>query len=308
MVNKTEWIWMNGKFVKWDDANIHIMSHVIHYASCVFEGIRCYSTPKGPAVMRLREHIQRLYDSAKIYRMIPKISVDEFVEVCLETIRKNNMKQCYIRPIIYRGYGEIGVNPLRNPVDMAVMVWEWGAYLGEEALAKGIPVCVSSWRRLAPDTMPTTAKAASNYMSGALIKMEALSLGFDEGIALDYNGYVSEGSGENIFVIRNGEVMTPPLSCSVLPGITRASVIQLLKEDLKIPVTECNINREVLYIADEIFFTGTAAEVTPVASVDKIGVGKGGRGPITEKVQTLLLSILQGKSPDKYGWLTPVNK
>lgn len=303
MVKETEFIWMNGKFVKWGDANIHIMSHVVHYASCVFEGIRCYSTPKGPMVMRLREHIQRLYDSAKIYRMIPGISVDEFCQACLETIRMNKMQQCYIRPIIYRGYGEIGVNPLPNPVDMAIMVWEWGAYIGDKA-----DVCISSWRRPAPDTMPTTAKAASNYMPGALIKMEAKSLGFDEGIALDYNGYVSEGSGENIFVIRNGEVMTPPLSCAVLPGITRASVMRLLRDDLGIPVTECNINREVLYIADEIFFTGTAAEITPVTSIDHMPIGSGNKGPITEKVRSLFLSILQGKSPDKYGWLTPVNK
>jgi len=306
---KTDWICINGEFVKWDDAKIHIMSHVIHYGSSVFEGIRCYKTPKGPMVMRLKEHIQRLYNSAKIYRMTPDISVDDYVELCLETIRKNKMEECYIRPLIYRGYGDaIGVDPTRNPVDYAIMVWEWGKYLGEDALTKGVDVCVSSWRRMAPDTMPTYAKAGSNYMSSALIKMEAILNGYVEGIALDVNGFVSEGSGENLFIIKGGEVYTPPLSCSILPGITRDSVIKLFREDLKVPVNERNINREMLYVADELFFTGTAAEVSPIRSVDKIQIGNGERGPLTEKVQTLLLSILTGKAPDKYGWLTPVNK
>ncbi|NMB98782.1 MAG: branched-chain amino acid transaminase [Thermoanaerobaculaceae bacterium] len=306
---KTDWICINGEFVKWDDAKIHIMSHVIHYGSSVFEGIRCYKTPKGPMVMRLKEHIQRLYNSAKIYRMTPDISVDDYVELCLETIRKNKMEECYIRPLIYRGYGDaIGVDPTRNPVDYAIMVWEWGKYLGEDALTKGVDVCVSSWRRMAPDTMPTYAKAGSNYMSSALIKMEAILNGYVEGIALDVNGFVSEGSGENLFIIKGGEVYTPPLSCSILPGITRDSVIKLFREDLKVPVNERNINREMLYVADELFFTGTAAEVSPIRSVDKIQIGNGARGPLTEKVQTLLLSILTGKAPDKYGWLTPVNK
>ncbi|MFB3851534.1 MAG: branched-chain amino acid transaminase [Acidobacteriota bacterium] len=306
---KTDWICINGEFVKWDDAKIHIMSHVIHYGSSVFEGIRCYKTPKGPMVMRLKEHIQRLYNSAKIYRMTPDISVDDYVELCLETIRKNKMEECYIRPLIYRGYGDaIGVDPTRNPVDYAIMVWEWGKYLGEDALTKGVDVCVSSWRRMAPDTMPTYAKAGSNYMSSALIKMEAILNGYAEGIALDVNGFVSEGSGENLFIIKGGEVYTPPLSCSILPGITRDSVIKLFREDLKVPVNERNINREMLYVADELFFTGTAAEVSPIRSVDKIQIGNGARGPLTEKVQTLLLSILTGKAPDKYGWLTPVNK
>jgi len=308
MVAKTEWINLNGKFVKWDDANIHILSHVVHYGSCVFEGIRCYATPKGPMVMRLREHIQRLYNSAKIYRMTPPISLEDYIELCLETIRKNKMPACYIRPIIYRGYGEVGVDPTPNPVDYAVMVWDWGAYLGPEALEKGVDVCVSSWRRLAPDTMPTLAKAASNYMSSALIKMEAKALGFTEGIALDVNGFVSEGSGENLFLVKDGTVYTPPLSCSVLPGITRESVMRLFEKDLGVDVCQCNINREMLYLADELFFTGTAAEVSPIRSVDKIQVGAGKRGPLTEKVQTLLLSILKGEKPDKYGWLTPVNK
>lgn len=308
MVKKTDWIWMNGEFVTWDNANIHILSHVVHYGSSVFEGIRCYSTPKGPMVMRLKEHIQRLFNSAKIYRMVPNFSVDDLVEASLETIRRNKMEKCYIRPLIYRGYGDVGVNPLPNPIDSAIMVWDWGAYLGADAISKGVEVCVSSWRRMAPDTMPTFAKAASNYMSSALIKMEAISLGYTEGIALDVFGYVSEGSGENLFLIKDGEVFTPPLSSSILPGITRASIIRLFREDLKIQVHECNLNREMLYLADELFFSGTAAEVTPISSVDKITVGSGSRGVITEKVQTLLLSILKGEAPDKYGWLTPVNE
>ena len=308
MLPKTEWIYLNGEFIKWDDAKIHIASHVVHYGSSVFEGIRCYSTPKGPMVMRLKEHIQRLYNSARIYRMEPKISVHEYVEACLETIRRNKLPACYIRPLVYRGYGDLGVTPLNNPVDIAIMVWEWGAYLGPEALSKGVDVCVSSWRRMAPDTMPTYAKAGSNYMSSALIKMEAILFGFKEGIALDVQGFVSEGSGENLFIVKNGEVFTPPLSCSILPGITRESIMTLLREDFKIPVREANINREMLYLADEAFFTGTAAEVSPIASIDKIPVGAGKRGPITEKVQTMFLSILKGELPDKYGWLTPVNK
>jgi branched-chain amino acid aminotransferase len=307
-VKPTEWIWINGEFIRWDDAKIHILSHVIHYGSCVFEGIRCYNTKQGPKVMRLREHIKRLFDSAKIYRMVMTQSIDEYCDVCLEVIRRNKLDACYIRPIIYRGYGEVGVNPLKNPVDSSVAVWEWGAYLGPEALEKGVNVCVSSWTRLAPNTMPTMAKAASNYMNGQLIKMEALINGYDEGIALDHTGYVSEGSGENLFVIQNGNVFTTPLANSILPGITRDSAIQILEKEMGLTVKERAVNREILYIADELFFTGTAAEITPIASVDKIPVGKGRRGPVTEEVQRRFLSILQGNSEDKFGWLTPVNK
>lgn len=306
---KTEWICLNGKFVKWDEAKIHVLSHCIHYGSTVFEGIRCYKNKNGSVVMRLKEHIQRLYDSAKIYRMFPEITIDDFIELCLETIRKNNMEHCYLRPIIYRGYGDsIGVDPTKNPVDYAIIVWDWGKYLGEDALENGVNVCVSSWRRMAPDTMPTYAKAGSNYMSSALIKMEAISLGFDEGIALDVNGFVSEGSGENLFIVKNNEVYTPPLSCSILPGITRDSIITLLRNELKIQVNEKNINREMLYLADELFFTGTASEVSPIVSVDKITIGNGKRGPITTKVQSLFFDIVEGKKEDKYGWLTPVKK
>lgn len=304
---KTEWICLNGEFVKWDEAKIHIMSHCIHYGSSVFEGIRCYKTEKGSMVFRLREHIERLYNSAKIYRMFPPISVDKYIELTLETIRKNKMESCYIRPLIYRGYGDaIGVDPTKNPVDYAIMVWDWGKYLGEDALTKGVAVCVSSWRRMAPDTMPTYAKAGSNYMSSALIKMEAIVNGYSEGIALDINGFVSEGSGENLFIIKDKKVYTPPLSCSILPGITRDSIITLLKEELKLEVLERNINREMLYIADELFFTGTASEVTPITSVDKIMIGNGQVGEITRKLQEIFFDIVEGRRDDKYNWLTPV--
>lgn len=308
MVAKTEWIWLNGEFVKWDDANIHILSHVIHYGTSVFEGIRCYGTPKGPQVLRLREHTQRLLNSAKIYRMECKWTVDELIEIQLETIRRNKMKACYIRPVLYRGYGDVGVNPFGCPEQVAVAVWEWGAYLGPEALAKGIDVCVSSWARMAPNTLPAMAKCAANYMNSQLIKMEAIKNGYVEGIAVDNRGHLSEGSGENLFLIKDGVVHTPDLANSVLPGITRDGVLKILKEELKVEVREHSVSREMLYISDEIFFTGTAAEVTPIASVDKIQVGSGKRGPITEKVQSRYLDIVTGKAEDIYGWLTPVDK
>ena len=307
-VKPTEWIWINGKFVRWEDANIHVLSHVVHYGTSVFEGIRCYATPKGPMVLRLRDHIKRLYDSAKIYRMALPMSVDDYCELCLEVIRRNKMAQCYIRPVVYRGYGDVGVNPLPCPVETAVAVWDWGAYLGAEALAKGVDVMVSSWNRPSPNSLPAMAKAAANYMNGQLIKMEALSLGFAEGIALDVNGYVSEGSGENIFIIRNGVVYTPSLGHSVLPGITRDGVLKILEEEMNFKVRHQGVPREMLYLADEIFFTGTAAEVTPIASVDRIQVGAGQRGPITQKVQERYLSLVKGEAEDVYGWLTPVNR
>jgi len=306
-IPKVDWIWINGEYVPWNDAKIHILSHVIHYGTCVFEGIRCYNTKNGPAVMRLKEHIQRLYNSAKIYRMDPKMPLDEFCETCLEVIRRNKIDECYIRPIVYRGYGDIGVNPLNNPVDLSIAVWEWGAYLGPEALAKGVDVCVATWSRCAPNTLPMMAKAAANYMNGGLIKMEAILNGYAEGIALDVNGNVSEGSGENIFVIKDGAVVTPPLGCAILPGITRQCAKTILTEELGIEVIEQHVNREMLYLADEIFFTGTAAEITPIATVDKIAIGSGARGPITEKVQTRYLEYVKGEREDKYGWLTPVN-
>jgi branched-chain amino acid aminotransferase len=307
-VKKTDLIWLNGEFVRWDDAKIHILSHVIHYGSSVFEGIRCYETPKGAMVLRLKEHIRRLYDSAKIYRMTIPYSIEDYCEVCLEVIRRNKLTQCYIRPVVYRGYGDVGVNPLNCPVDTAVAVWDWGAYLGPEALAKGVDVCVSTWNRMAPNTLPAMAKCAANYMNGQLIKMEAVLGGYAEGIALDAFGQVSEGSGENIFVIRNNVVFTPTLANAILPGITRDGVLTILQDEMKLEVRRQAVSREMLYIADEIFFTGTAAEVTPIASVDRIPVGSGKRGPITEAVQKRYLDLVTGKAEDVHGWLTPVAK
>lgn len=307
-VKPTEWIWMNGEFVRWEDAKIHVLSHVIHYGTSVFEGIRCYATPRGPHVLRLRDHIDRLVNSAKIYRMQMPWGAPEYCEVCLEVIRRNKMEQCYIRPVVYRGYGDVGVNPLNCPVESAVAVWDWGAYLGPEALARGVDVCVSTWNRPSPNSLPAMAKAAANYMNGQLIKMEAVQAGYAEGIALDVNGYVSEGSGENIFLIRNSTVYTPSLGHSVLPGITRDGALKILTEELGLEVRHQAIPREMLYLADEIFFTGTAAEITPIASVDRIQVGSGHRGPVTEKVQTRYLDLVTGKAEDAYGWLTPVNK
>ncbi|MEW6757790.1 MAG: branched-chain amino acid transaminase [Acidobacteriota bacterium] len=307
-VKNTDWIWMNGKFVPWNEAHIHVLSHVIHYGSSVFEGIRCYETPRGPRVLRLKDHIQRLYHSAKVYRMEIPFTLDEYCEVCLEVIRRNGMQKCYIRPVVFRGYGDVGVNPLPCPVETAVAVWDWGAYLGPEALAKGVDVCVSTWNRPSPNSLPAMAKCAANYMNGQLIKMEAILSGFAEGIALDVNGYVSEGSGENIFLVRNGTVYTPSLGHAVLPGITRDGVLTILAKEMKMEVRHQAVPREMLYLADEIFFTGTAAEITPIASVDRIPVGKGQRGRVTEAVQKRYLEIVQGKAEDIYGWLTPVYK
>ncbi len=307
-VKNTDWIWMNGKFVSWDEAHIHVLSHVIHYGSSVFEGIRCYETPKGPRVLRLKDHIQRLYHSAKVYRMEIPFTLDEYCEVCLEVIRRNGMQKCYIRPVVFRGYGDVGVNPLPCPVDTAVAVWDWGAYLGPEALAKGVDVCVSTWNRPSPNSLPAMAKCAANYMNGQLIKMEAILSGFAEGIALDVNGYVSEGSGENIFLVRNGTVYTPSLGHAVLPGITRDGVLTILAKEMKMEVRHQAVPSEMLYLADEIYFTGTEAEITPIASVERIPVGKGQRGPVTEAVQKRYLEIVQGKAEDIYGWLTPVYK
>jgi branched-chain amino acid aminotransferase len=307
MLTPTEKIWHNGRFIRWDEATIHVLSHVVSYGSSVFEGIRCYSTPTGPAIFRLREHVRRMVDSAKIYRMDNLgFSADQLAEAMLELVRVNHMDACYIRPIVLRGYGEVGVNPVKNPIDIYVACWEWGKYLGEEALAEGVDVCVSSWTRLAPNTLPTLAKAGANYMNSQLIKMEALANGYSEGIALDAAGYVSEGSGENIFVVRDGKIHTPPLGASVLPGITRDAIL-MLSRDLGIPLVETIVPREMLYIADEVFFSGTAAEITPIRSVDRIAVGKGRRGPIAEKLQKEFFGIINGAKPDRYGWLTPVH-
>jgi branched-chain amino acid aminotransferase len=296
---------MNGKLVRWDDAKIHIGSHVIHYGSAVFEGLRCYATPDGPAVFRLDAHTERLYNSAKIYRMDVPIAPAEFNAAVLETIAANGMDACYIRPILYRGYDSLGVNPLTCPVDAAILLWEWGAYLGQEALEQGVDVKVSSWSRMAPNTLPAMAKSAANYANSALIKMEALADGYAEGIALDVSGNISEGSGQNIFMVRDGAIYTPPLGSSILGGITRDSVMTLAR-DLGYTVSESVIPREALYIADEIFFVGTAAEVTPVRSVDKQQIGAGRRGPITQALQQAFFDVINGAVPDTHGWLTYV--
>ncbi|MBM3747930.1 MAG: branched-chain amino acid transaminase, partial [Acidobacteria bacterium] len=275
------------------------------YGTSVFEGIRCYLTSSGPAVFRLRDHIRRMADSAKVYRMDLGYGIEELAEAMLELVRINKMQACYLRPIALRGYGEMGVYPLKNPVEVFVACWEWGRYLGEDAIAGGVDVCVSSWNRLAPNTLPALAKAGANYMNSQLIKMEAVVNGYHEGIALDEAGYVSEGSGENLFVVRDGRILTPPLGASVLPGITRDTVMKLA-QDLGIPLVETIIPRELLYLADEVFFSGTAAEITPIRSVDRITVGAGKRGPITEQLQKEFFAIVSGARADRHGWLTPV--
>ena len=307
MLTPTEKIWHNGRFIPWADATIHVLSHVVSYGSSVFEGIRCYSTPAGPAIFRLREHVRRMLDSAKIYRMEHiGYSAEQLAEAMLELVRVNKMEACYLRPIAMRGYGDIGVNPLKNPIDVYIACWNWGKYLGDEALSEGVDVCVSSWNRIAPNTLPALAKAGANYMNSQLIKMEAIANGYAEGIALDTAGYVSEGSGENIFVVRDGKIHTPPLGASVLPGITRDSILALAR-DLGIPTVETIIPREMLYIADEVFFSGTAAEITPIRSVDKITIGSGRRGPIAERLQKEFFGVINGVREDRYGWLTPVH-
>jgi branched-chain amino acid aminotransferase len=302
---KTEKIWCNGKFISWDQATIHVLSHVVSYGSAVFEGVRCYETAQGPAIFRLREHMQRLLNSAHIYRMDIPYSLDALCQASLDLVRENKLSACYLRPIVLRGYGDAGVDPQNCPIDVYFACWEWGQYLGEEALRSGVDVCVSSWNRAAPNTLPQMAKAAANYMNSQLIRMEAKANGYSEGIALDVNGYVSEGSGENIFVVMNGAIHTPPLANSALPGITRDSVLTLCRE-MGISVTEQMLPRETLYIADEVFFSGTAAEITPIRSIDRIKVGGGARGPITKRVQDAFFAITSGKVPDRHGWLSPI--
>ncbi|MBZ5514008.1 MAG: branched-chain amino acid transaminase [Acidobacteriia bacterium] len=298
-----EHVWHNGEFIPWKDATIHVASHVVSYASCLFEGIRCYDTPQGPAIFRLKEHTDRLVNSCKVYRMELAYSREQLQQAMVELVRTNKAQHCYIRPVIFRGYGEAGVSALKNPIEIYLLAWRWGKYLGAEALSQGVDVCVASWHRMAPNTLPAMAKAASNYMNAQLIKMEALTNGYTEGIALDVSGHISEGSGENIFIVRDGKVYTPPLASAILPGITRDSVITLARE-LGFEVIEQALAREILYIADEVFFTGTAAEITPIRSVDRIAVGAGKPGPITKKLQERFLSIVEGRAEDKYAWLT----
>jgi branched-chain amino acid aminotransferase len=300
---RADFIWMSGKLVPWDDAHIHIGSHVVHYGSAVFEGIRCYATPKGSAVFRLDAHTERLFNSAKIYWMEVPYSPEQVNAAILETIAANRLEACYIRPVVYRGAGQLGVNPLGSPVELAIMVWDWGKYLGKEALEQGVDVCVSSWTRMAPNTLPAMAKSAGNYMNSQLIKVEAVKGGFAEGIALDAQGYVSEGSGENLFAVSKGRLVTPPLVSSILPGITRDSVL-VLARGLGIPVEEKPLPREMLYLVDELFFTGTAAEITPIRSVDRQKVGKGSRGPVTAALQKAFFDVIEGRVDDEHGWLT----
>jgi branched-chain amino acid aminotransferase len=302
-IKKTDKIWHNGKLINWDDATIHVMSHVIHYGSSVFEGIRCYNLPSGPAIFRAYDHIQRLLDSAKVYRIDIPFTRDEIVAGMLETVGHNGVWPCYVRPVVLRGYGEAGVNPFNSPTEVYICNYPWGKYLGGET--EGCDVCVSSWTRLAPNTLPAMSKSGANYMNSQLIKMEAIVNGYVEGIALDVNGYVSEGSGENLFVVHRGKLLTAPLGNSVLPGITRDSILQLAR-DLDIPIVEQMIPREMLYLADEAFFTGTAAEVTPIRSVDKIKVGNGTMGPITKMLSREFYAVVRGEKSDRHNWFTAV--
>jgi branched-chain amino acid aminotransferase len=301
-IQPTSKIWHNGNLIPWEQATIHVMSHVVHYGSSVFEGIRAYAQPQGSAIFRLPEHMQRLLDSAKIYRMEVPFTLEELCAGVVDLVEANDVAPCYIRPIVLRGYGEIGVSPKGSPIEVYIANYPWGKYLAAEG---GADVCVSSWTRLAPNTMPTLAKAGSNYMNSQLIHMEAEVNGYQEGIALDVNGVLSEGSGENVFVVRNGVLFTPPLSASALSGITRDSVLTLARH-LGFTVVEQSMPREMLYIADEVFFTGTAAEVQPIHSIDRIVVGDGKPGPITKKIAEEFFGIANGLKPDRFGWLTPV--
>jgi len=304
-LTKVDKIWMNGKWVAWDDAKIHILSHVAHYASSVFEGIRAYRTRTGTAIFRLDDHLDRLMNSAKIYRMELPFTREQIRTACLEVVAVNDLGDCYIRPLIYRGYENLGVNPFGSPVEIAVAAFPWDKYLGDDALTKGVAVKVSSWWRIAPNTLPAMAKASANYMNSQLMKMEALVDGYAEAIALDSQGFVSEGSGQNVFLVIKGELLTPPLSSSVLAGITRESVTTLAG-DLGYGVREQVIPREMLYMADEMFYAGTAVEVSPITSVDRITVGSGTLGPVTKAIQGAFFGVIRGDQPDKRGWLTPV--
>jgi branched-chain amino acid aminotransferase len=298
-------VWMNGKIVAWKDATVHIASHVVHYGSGVFEGARCYKTPTGSAFFRLDAHMRRLVDSARIYRMDPGLDQAALTQAVVDTVKANGLEACYIRPLIYRGYEALGVNPLPCPVETCILVWEWGAYLGPEALEQGVDVCVSSWNRAAPNTFPAMAKSTANYANSGLIKMEAVLDGYSEGIALDPDGRLSEGSGQNLFLVRDNVLYTPSIAASVLAGITRDSIITLAK-GLGYEVREQELPRELLYICDEVFFVGTAAEVTPIRSIDKIAIGNGRRGPVTEALQRALFDFIPRVVPDRYKWLTPV--
>ena len=304
-IPKSEFIWFDGEFVAWDEAKIHVLSHVLHYGTSVFEGIRVYQTPAGPAILGLQPHVRRLFNSAKIINMPIPFSQEEINQAIIETVARNKHNACYIRPLAFRGYEVLGVDPRACPVQLIIATWEWGAYLGADAIEKGVDVAVSSWRRMAPDTHPAMAKVGGNYINSQMVVMEAKRHGYVEGIVLDVQGYVSEGSGENIFVVLDGKIYTPPRGNSILTGITRSFAFTLAEEK-GYSVIEQQIPREMLYIADEIFFTGTAAEITPVKSVDGIEIGSGSRGPITKEIQAEFFAIITGEVEDRHGWLTPV--
>jgi len=304
-ITETGWIWRDGEFVRWQDATVHVLAHSLQFGSSVFEGIRCYSTPRGPAIFRLEDHLQRMIDSCKIYRMELRYSLDELVAACCELVERNGVDACYLRPMVVRGYGASGMVPFDSPVEVFLPCWPWGAYLGDGALENGVDACVASWNRMAPNTIPMMAKVAGNYLSGQLIKMEALRNGFAEGIGLAPNGMISEGSGQNLFVVLNGTIYTPTINGTLLQGITRYSILTLAR-DMGFPVREQELPREMLYAADEVFLTGTASEVTPVRSVDRITVGSGKRGPITTQLQQRFLDLVHGAGEDTYGWLTYV--
>jgi branched-chain amino acid aminotransferase len=301
-MEKAEKIWLNGKLIPWDEAKVHVLTHALHYGTAVFEGLKCYETAKGPAIFRLREHMQRLLSSAKIYQMPVPYSRDALCAAAKETVKANGYRSCYIRPIAFYGYGEMGVNPRKNPVDVSCIVWKWGAYLGEDGMQKGIRVMISSWQRIDSRSLPTHAKVSANYANSVLAKLEALNQGFDEAIMLNSHGMLCEGSGENLFIIKNGELLTPPPSAGALPGITRDSVITIAK-DMGIPVVFRDMLREELFLADEAFLTGTAAEVTPIREVNGRNIGNGGRGELTTKIQTNFFEIVQGKDKKYHGWL-----
>jgi branched-chain amino acid aminotransferase len=299
---RADYIWMNGEMVPWDDAKIHVLSHVVHYGSGVFEGCRVYETPAGPAMLRMGDHTRRLLQSAKMLRMESPFSFEELMQAIRDTVHENGLRSCYVRPVIYRGLGPAGVNPLQNSVDVFIAVWPWGKYLGEEALNEGVDVCISSFRRMSPDTHLPMGKVIGNYVNSQYAKMEAVLNGFAEGILLDATGNISEGSGENLFIVHGGRIYTPGFGSSILGGITRDCVMRLAAEQ-GIEVVEQTVPREMLYIADEVFFTGTAAEVTPIRSVDRLPVGKGSRGPVTESLQKAYFDIIEGRVEDRFGWL-----
>ncbi len=302
---ESEWIWQNGQFLKWKEATVHVTAHALHYGSSVFEGLRAYATPAGPAILGLQPHVQRLFDSCRVMRMQPQFSLQQVADAIVETVRRNRLQSCYIRPLAYKGSGVIGLDARSLPTEMVIFAIEFGRYLGEESVEQGVDAMVSSWRRLAPDTLAAMAKSGGNYVNSQFVSMEAADLGFAEGIALDVNGFVSEGSGENIFVVKQGVIYTPPMSASILLGVTRAYVMTLAQE-MGYEVREQNLPREMLYLADELFFTGTAVEIAPIRSVDRQTIGSGGRGPVTKKLQDEFFGILSGERPDKRGWLTYV--